>query len=160
MAGGVPGRHRDPVQIMSQHDRPPERRRRLRGEPLTVVVLVALREMGEHEQPRPGLGRDAAGLPGGQVPVLVGQRGLGVGEGRFAHHHVRAVSELERGIAQPGIHDEREPLAPPRLAHLLHRDQALTGDQAALALQPPDVGAGNAEGGEPVREHPPPVRLD
>jgi hypothetical protein len=31
--------------------------------------------------------------------------------------------------------------------------------EASLPLQPPDVGAGDAEGGELVREHPPPVRL-
>lgn len=75
--------HRDAVQILGQHDRPAERRRRLAGEPLAVVMLVALREMGEHEQPRPGLGRDAAGLAGGQVPVLAGQPGLGVQDSRY-----------------------------------------------------------------------------
>jgi hypothetical protein len=62
---GMPRWYRDPVQIVSQYYRPAERHRRLRGKLLPVVMLVALREMGEHEQPRPGLGRDAAGLPGG-----------------------------------------------------------------------------------------------
>ena len=69
---GMPGWYRDPVQIMSQHHRPAERHRRLRGKLLAVAMLIALGEMGEHEQPRPGFGRDAAGLPGGQVPVLAG----------------------------------------------------------------------------------------
>jgi hypothetical protein len=46
----------------------------------------------EHEQPCPGFGRDAAGLPGGQVPVVARQRSLSVGEGGFAYHHVRPVS--------------------------------------------------------------------
>jgi hypothetical protein len=115
--------------------------------------------MREHQQPCPGLGRDPVGLPDGQVPELACQRRLGVGEGGLTHHHVRAIGQRERGIAQPCIHDERETLAPPRLAHLFNRHPALTGDQAALALQPPDVRAGNAKGGELVRQHPPPVRL-
>src|SRR5208282_2794080 len=52
-----------------------ERRRGLGGQPFVVPGLVALREMGEHEQPRPGLRRDLAGLPGGQVPVGAGEPG-------------------------------------------------------------------------------------
>jgi len=96
---------------MSQDYRPAERHRRLRGKLLAVVMLVALREVSEHEHPRPGFGRDASGLAGGQVPVLAGWGGLGVGGGGLAHHHVRAVGELEGGIAQPGVHDEGEPLA-------------------------------------------------
>ncbi|HEV3117084.1 MAG TPA: hypothetical protein VGY58_08540, partial [Gemmataceae bacterium] len=96
---GLPGWHRDPVQILSRYHQAAERRCGLGGESLNVVMLVALREMSEHEQPCPGLGRDAAGLPGGQVSPLAGQGGLGVGEGGLAHQHVRAVSELKRGIA-------------------------------------------------------------
>src|SRR5580700_9419778 len=78
---GMPGWHWDPVQIMSHHHRPTERGRRLLGKLLAVAMLIALREMGEDEQSRPGLGRDAASLTGGQVPVLARQLGLGVGEG-------------------------------------------------------------------------------
>ena len=93
------------------------------------------------------------------MAILARQRRIGVGEGGFAHQHVRAVGERERGITQPGIHDERETLAPPRLAHLLEPDHLVSHGEASLPLQPPHVGAGDAEGGEPVREHPPPVRL-
>jgi hypothetical protein len=78
--------------------------------------------------------------------LLAGERSLGIGEGRLTHQHVSAVGERERGIAQPGVHDERETLARPRLAHLLDRHQAVAGDQAALALQPPDVRPGDAGG--------------
>ena len=122
-------------------------------------MFVALGEMGEHQQPRPALGRDAPGLTGGQVPVLARQRGIGVSEGGLTHHHVRAVGEGERAIAQPGIHDEREPLAPPRLAHLLMLTTLATHGQTSLALQQADVGAGDAQGGELARQHPPPVGL-
>src|SRR5260370_5920978 len=73
---GLPGWHRDPVQILSRYHRAAERRCGLGGEPLNVVMLVALREMSEHEQPCPGLGRHAAGLPGGQVAPLAGPGGL------------------------------------------------------------------------------------
>jgi hypothetical protein len=73
------------------------------------------------------------------VPALARKRRLSVGEDGFADHHVRVVSEGERGITQLGI-DERETLAPPRLAHLLQRYQLVTGDETALALQAPDVG--------------------
>jgi hypothetical protein len=47
---------------MSEHDRPAERHRRLRGKLLAVAIFVAMREMGEHEQPRPGLGKPGVGL--------------------------------------------------------------------------------------------------
>ena len=46
-------RHRYPVQVAGQHHLAAERRRGLPGQPLAVPGLVALREMGEHEQPRP-----------------------------------------------------------------------------------------------------------
>jgi hypothetical protein len=50
--------------------------------------------MGEYEQPRPGLGRDAAGLPGGQVSPLAGPGGLGVGEGGLAHRMPQPREDL------------------------------------------------------------------
>src|SRR5262249_20817796 len=120
---GVPGRHGYPVQVVSQHDLTAEDRRRLAGQPPVTVgaVLVALREVGEDEQPHPALRRDLPGLPGGHVPVVAGQRGLGVGEGGLADQHVRPVRQREGRVTQPGVHDEREPLARPRLAHLLQR---------------------------------------
>jgi hypothetical protein len=52
---------------------------------------------------------------GRQAP---GQRRLGVGGRGLIRHHVRAVSELERGIVQAGIHDERETLPPPGVGSL------------------------------------------
>jgi len=60
--------------------------------------------MGEHQQPRPSLGRDAPGVPGGQVPVLARQRSLGVSEGGLTHHHVRAVPGRKDG-ARSGCSD-------------------------------------------------------
>ncbi len=124
-----------------------------------AVALVALRKVGEHEQPGSGLGGYPAGLPGGQVPVLAGERGVGLREGGFADQHVRLVGEFERPVAEPGIHDEREPLARSRLADLLQAHQAVRRPQAAVALQAADIGSGNASRREPVRQHPPPVRL-
>jgi hypothetical protein len=53
--------NRDPVQVAGQHDLAAERFRRLVGEPRAVTMFVALGEMGEHQEPRPGLGRDAPG---------------------------------------------------------------------------------------------------
>lgn len=156
---GVPGGHGDPVQVVRQDDLAAECRLRLPGEPLAALMVVALGEMGKHQQSRPRLGRDAACLPGGEVPVLARERALGVGEGRLTHHHVGALSQRERGITQAGVHDERKPLAPSGLTHLLNPHHPAGGCQAALTLQPPDVGTGNAERGELGREHPPPIRL-
>src|SRR5215467_12543071 len=153
------GGNGDPVQVVGQHDLAAEGRRCLVGEPLAVTVLVALGEVGEDQQPCPGLGRDTPGLPGGEVPVVTRQRGLGVSEGGLTHHHVRAVGEGERAIAQPGIHDDREPLARSWLADLLKVHQPVTGDQVPLALQPPDGRAGDAQGGELAGQHPPPIGL-
>src|SRR5271170_1388288 len=99
------GWHRDPLQIISHHDRSAERHRRLLGKQVLVASLVSLREMREHEQPR---------------PVLARQRGLVLGEGGFTHQHVRILGKRERGIAQAGVHDESEALAPPWLAYLLN----------------------------------------
>ena len=65
--------------------------------------------------------------PAVRCPYSRASAGLGLGEGGLAHQHVRLVGERERGIAQPGVHDERETLTPPRLAYLLKGHQALTG---------------------------------
>src|SRR5579859_5028649 len=81
LRGPMPGRHRDPVQILGEQDRAAERRRGLFGQRLVASVLIALREMGEDEQPGARLGGDAARLPGGQVPVVASQSSLAVGEG-------------------------------------------------------------------------------
>ena len=104
------GWHRNAVQVVSKQDRAAERGGGLLGELLVAGVLVALREMREDKQARTGFGGDAAGLPGGQVPVLAGQGRLGVGEGGLAHQHVGPVGERERTVAEPGVHDERETL--------------------------------------------------
>jgi hypothetical protein len=144
---------------VGQHDLAAEDRRRLIGEPLAAVGVVALREVREHQQPGAGMGGDLAGLPGGQVPVVAGQCRFAVGEGGFAHQHVRLVGQRERGVAQPGVHDEREPLAAPRLADLLQGHRPATGGQTALALQPPGVRAGDTGGGQAGRDHPPAIRL-
>ena len=93
------------------------------------------------------------------MSVVTGQPGLGVGEGGLADQHVRPVRQREGRVTQPGVHDEGEALSRPRLAHLLGRHHPAAGLQTALALQAPDVGTGDAQGGEPVREHPPSVRL-
>jgi hypothetical protein len=113
----------------------------------------------EYEQPRPGLGRDPACLASGQVPELPGQRRVRVGEGGLAHQHVGPLGERERAITEPGIHDEREPLARPELAHLLDRHEAVPREQAAVTLQPADVWSGNPRCCELVRQHPSAVRL-
>jgi hypothetical protein len=75
----TPGRDRYPIQVTGQYDLSTERGRGLAGQPLIAPGsgLVTLREVGEDEQPHPGLRRDLAGLPGGQVPVVAGQPGLG-----------------------------------------------------------------------------------
>ncbi len=93
------------------------------------------------------------------MPELPGQRRVRSGEGGLAHEHVGPLGKRERGITQPGIHDEREPLARPELAHLLYRHEPFPGEQAAVTLQAADVWSGNSRCRELVREHPPAVRL-
>ena len=97
------------------------------------------------------ISESVSGLPGGQVPVVAGQRGLGVGEGRLADQHVRPVRQREGRVTQPGVHDEREPLARPRLAHLVDRHRPAPRLEPPGTLQAPDVGPGDAQGGQPVR---------
>jgi hypothetical protein len=116
--------------------------------------------VGQHEKPSTRLGRDPARLSGCQVPVVAGQAGVGVGERGFADQHVRPVRQLERGVAEPGVHDERETLAAPGFADLIKRDQLAAGRKPARALQPADVGTGDASGGQFAGKHAPPVRLD
>lgn len=50
------------------------------------------------------------GYPAGSVHTH-GERRLGVIEGGLAYHYIPVVSGYEHGIAQPGIHDEREALS-------------------------------------------------
>ena len=71
---------------------------------------------------------------------------------------IGAVGERERGIAAPGIHNERETLAGLRLALFVDSHQAVSGGQMALSLQPQDAWVTDAQGAQPVREHPPLIR--
>jgi hypothetical protein len=115
--------------------------------------------VAQHQRADPALGRDLARLPRGQVPEGRGQLGLVVQERRLAHDQVGPLGQRERAVAEPGVHDEREPLPGPGLAHLVQADSPARHVQATVAGQPSHVRPADAEGGQPVRPHPAPVRL-
>lgn len=144
---------------MSGSDLAGEDRRCLRDEPLTVVVRITLGEVGQHEQTRPGLGRDPARLARRQVPILVRERGVTVSKRGLAYDHVRALGKREGRLAEPSVHDESKPLPPARLAHLLHRDPAASHHDGAFPLETADVWASDPMRGQLGREHPAAVRL-
>ncbi len=129
------------------------------GESFTAVRPVPLGKVGKHQQPRPALGGDPAGLARREVPVLAGQLRVSIGEGGLAYQQIRPISERERGIAQPGVHDEGKPLSRLGLTDLLQRHDAAIGHQLPVALEPPHIGAGDAEGVKLVGEHPPAIRF-
>lgn len=58
-------------------------------------------------------------------------------------------------VAQPGVHDEGEPLAGASLAHLVEGDAV----ELAEPLDPPDVRPGDAVRRQSLRQHPAGVRL-
>jgi hypothetical protein len=156
---GCPARHRDAVQVGRHHDLAAEHRACFVGEPARVLVGVPLGEVAQHQRADPALGRDLARLPRGQVPEGRGQLGLAVQERRLAHDQVGPLSQCEGAVAEPGVHDEREPLPGPGLAHLVQADSPARHVQAAVAGQPSHVRPADAEGGQPVRPHPAAVRL-
>jgi len=121
--------------------------------------LCRLREVREHQPPGSRVGRDLCGLRCGQVRVGLGQLRLGREIGRLADDEVGAAGQVHRSRARAGVHHEGEHLPRPRLAHHVEAHPAAADVEPAVAMQPPDVRAGDAQGGQPVREQPAPVRL-
>ena len=70
------------------------------------------------------------------MPIVPRQAGVGVGERGLADQHVRPVRQLERGVTEPGVHDERETLAASGFADLIKRDQ-LSAPVTPLAASSP-----------------------
>lgn len=79
--------------------------------------------------------RHPARLTGRQVTVVDGELVIAVQERRLDDEEVAALGEGVHAFAQPRVHDEREPLSTPQLAHVVEGDPA----EHALALDPPHV---------------------
>ena len=93
------------------------------------------------------------------MPVGVGEVGVLGQERRLADHQVRAVGERKRCLAEPGVHDEREPLPAPWLAHLGQPHPPAADVEPALPGEFADVRPADPERGEAYREHAAAVRL-
>src|SRR2546421_3397798 len=107
-----PLRHRNPVQVAGDGELAGESRlARLAFE--VWGVGVPLGEVGHPRVPDAGERGHARRLPRRQVAVLTGERFVLVEEGRLDDEEVAAGREVEDGVAQPGVHDEREALATP-----------------------------------------------
>ena len=70
------------------------------------------------------------------------------------------LGERVDAVAQPGVHDEREPLPRPSLADLVQRDPTVTDVQPTVALQAERRPDRHADRGQSLGQHPPAVRLD
>ena len=90
------------------------------------------------------------------MTVVDGESLVLVEEGRLDDEHVAALGERVHAVAQPGVHDEREPLSAPLSLTLVEADAA----ERALALDPSDVRALDAVRGEPLGQHAAAVGLD
>jgi hypothetical protein len=101
------------------------------------------------------VGREGAGLPGGEVTVLRGEIGVVITERRFGHQQVDTVGKGLRAGAHRGIHHEGEALAGPGDADVvqLHSVEAPDAEQAA------DVGPRDSGGCQAVGEKGAAVRL-
>src|SRR5215470_6613543 len=154
-----PLRYRYPVQIAGCHDLSAERRSRLFQHPGSRTAVIALREVRQDEETDSGFFGDTAGLGRGEVPELRREALVRGGEGGLADQHVGALGELEGGVAEPCIHDERELLATAEFADLLETHRSVPRYEDPVPDEVADVGAVDAVRGEAVREHATAVRL-
>src|SRR4051794_24657485 len=124
-----------------------------------AFVGVALGEVGENEQPGPGLGRDVSRLSRGEVAVGGRQVAIPLEEGALAYDHVGLLGQGHRRVAQSGVHDEREPLTGPVRADLGQGDPPTADLQLAFALQPAHVRSRDAQLLQLLGKHAAPVGL-
>ena len=122
-------------------------------------VVVATREMAEHQTARPGHAGQAPGLLGGHVPVfdrevLVGDRKVDSQTSTSA-----PVGEFDRGITPGRVHHVGDDLARSEFAHLLDPHRATLVDDRALAAEAADRGTPDPECFEPVGQEPSAVRF-
>jgi hypothetical protein len=81
--------------------------------------------MGQDEDADSGFRGEAAGLGRRHVPVLGREPLVRGGERGLADQHVDPRGEFEGGVAQPGVHDERELLTGARLADLVEAHRSV-----------------------------------
>ena len=111
-------------------------------------MVVALREMSEYEQPRPGLGRDAAGLPGGQAS-RPRARATSASAKVDSHTSMSAPSASSNAALYSRV-SMTAPRPAGRLGSLTCSTvtRLVTDDQVASAPGSLLMSGGNAEGGE------------
>ncbi len=120
-----------------------------------VRVGVAIREVCEHQSSSARACGESPSLSGGEVAAPRRQVLLGRQERGLAHQQVDPVGQLERAVAPRGVHHEGERLTGPQLADVVESHRAPVDLDAAGGLQASDVGAGDPEGRESIREHVP-----
>jgi hypothetical protein len=85
-------------------------------------------------------------LTAGQVLLAVEVRRLHQGQ-------VAAAQHVQQAVAPRGVHGHRGGAVGQRVAHVLEDDGPAADPDAPVALQPADVGARHARGGQPVGVH-------
>ena len=107
--GEVPGGDGDPQQVGGDSQFTGESR--VAGLPCEGLrVGIALREVRQYQMPYVRIPGHPSRLTGSQVAVVDGQLRILVEEGRLDDEEIAAVGERVHPVAQPGVHDEREPL--------------------------------------------------
>lgn len=126
---------------------------------MSVQAPVTLGEMSEDETACSGFRCDPCGLASGEMPVFLGQSGIGIQKGRLDDEQVDTGGKLPHAVAELGVHDERDALAIARFADLVQGYGAPVVAYRPFPLQLADKWSGQAECIEPILQHAAPIGL-